>query len=84
MSAVHEPDARESKACCATAARGALRRPQRVCGPRYAVQRPRAHTPMVVQGVGPGRFPLGSSPHAAEAPVEDDATSVTARHIGRP
>ena len=56
MRALQEPDARESKAFFATEARGRCQASTRSRIARRTGEQP--HTPGL-QGVGPGRFPLG-------------------------
>jgi RNA polymerase sigma factor (sigma-70 family) len=81
MRAVHEPDARESKACCATEARGAL--PGfNALEDHEARQRTVAHA-QVCRAVVPDASPWEETP-TAEAPVEDDSVSATARHTADP
>jgi RNA polymerase sigma factor (sigma-70 family) len=77
MRAVHEPDARESKACGATEARGAL--PGRNALEDHDTrQRTVAHA-QVCRVLVPDASPW-EEPPTAEAPVEDAAASATARH----
>ena len=81
MRAVHEPDARESKACCATEARGALPGRNAIEG-HDTRQRPVAHA-QVCRALVPDASPWAKTPKV-EAPLEDDAASATARHPADP